>query len=105
MDFLEVYWTDVYKTGHKSMLPVGKILSNNSMMKMKVNFIKCDKTRNPATGEIIDFNVYSDNLNGAPLFIIDDICSNGGTFLGLAQKLKDKGAGDLHLIVTHGEWG
>lgn len=26
MDFLEVYWTDVYKTGHKAMLPKGSEL-------------------------------------------------------------------------------
>jgi hypothetical protein len=32
MDFLEIYWTDVYKTGHKPMLPTGSTLmySNNT---------------------------------------------------------------------------
>ena len=32
MNFLEIYWTDVYKTGHKAMLPEGSSLmySNNT---------------------------------------------------------------------------
>ncbi len=32
MNFLEIYWTDVYKTGHKPMLPEGSTLmySNNT---------------------------------------------------------------------------
>jgi nicotinamide phosphoribosyltransferase len=31
MDFLEVYWTDVYKTGHKPMLPAGSTLMNSNL--------------------------------------------------------------------------
>jgi ribose-phosphate pyrophosphokinase len=67
--------------------------------------IKCDKTRNTITGEIIGFEVYSDNLKGRDCIIVDDICSNGGTFMGLADELKKKNAGDLYLIVSHGEFG
>ena len=31
MNFLEIYWTDVYKTGHKPMLPAGSTLMNSNM--------------------------------------------------------------------------
>ena len=31
MDFLEIYWTDVYKTGHKPMLPKGSSLMYSNL--------------------------------------------------------------------------
>lgn len=70
-----------------------------------IEIVKCDKTRNTATGDITGFEVYADDLEGRDCIIIDDICSNGGTFLGLAQELKNKNAGNLYLAVTHGEFG
>ena len=32
---------------------------------------------------------------------MDDICDGGGTFIPLAQKLKDLGAKEVNLYVTH----
>lgn len=64
--------------------------------------IKCDKTRDTVTGKLSGFDVYTDNLQGKPCLIIDDICDGGGTFIGLAEKLKKKNAGSLYLYVTHG---
>jgi len=34
--------------------------------------------------------------------IVDDICDGGGTFLGLAEELKECNSGDLYLAVSHG---
>ena len=31
MNFLEIYWTDVYKAGHRSMLPAGSILMSSNL--------------------------------------------------------------------------
>jgi len=64
--------------------------------------IRCDKSRNIETGAIEDFNVYADDLEGKDCIIVDDICDGGGTFLGLGEALKRKGAGNLYLIVSHG---
>jgi len=64
--------------------------------------IKCDKTRDARTGNISGFEVYADNLGKLPCLIVDDICDGGGTFLGLAQKLEQKNAGDLYLAISHG---
>lgn len=64
--------------------------------------IKCDKTRDVSTGEITGFEVYAEDLKGKDCVIVDDICDGGGTFMGLAEELKAKNAGDLFLIVTHG---
>lgn len=66
------------------------------------NLIKCDKTRDVATGKIKGFEVYADDLGSMPTIIIDDICDGGGTFLGLAEELINKNCGKLYLIVTHG---
>lgn len=35
--------------------------------------------------------------------IVDDLCSRGGTFLLTASKLKEMGAAEIYLVVTHCE--
>ena len=83
---------------NKKIKDLGMYLSNFNVM----DIVKCDKSRNVKTGEITDFVVYIDDLKGRDVIIVDDICDGGGTFLGLGQKLKEKGAGKMYLVVTHG---
>lgn len=64
--------------------------------------IECGKRRDPATGALSGFDVYTDDLKGKDCVIIDDICDGGGTFLGIAEELRRKNAGDLYLVVSHG---
>jgi ribose-phosphate pyrophosphokinase len=64
--------------------------------------IKCGKKRNPDTGALSGFQVFCEDLKGKDCIIVDDICDGGGTFLGIAQELKKKNAGDIYLFVTHG---
>jgi ribose-phosphate pyrophosphokinase len=66
------------------------------------SIVKCDKTRDVTNGSISGFEVYSDDLEGKDAIIIDDICDGGGTFIGLADELRKKNAGKLHLVVSHG---
>ena len=68
----------------------------------KVTLIKCDKTRELSTGKITGFEVFSNDVEGRHCVIVDDICDGGGTFIGLAAKLKDMGATSVYLVVTHG---
>jgi ribose-phosphate pyrophosphokinase len=68
----------------------------------KLDVVKCDKTRDIRTGEITNFEVYADDLENRDCIIVDDICDGGGTFLGLVDKLYDKGAGNVYLAVSHG---
>lgn len=67
-------------------------------------YLKGDKKRDWRTGKIEGLeligNIPSENYN---VLIIDDICSRGGTFLHSAKKLKECGAGDIYLYVTHCE--
>lgn len=64
--------------------------------------IECSKIRDIKNGQLTGFTVYADDLEGKPCYIVDDICDGGGTFLGLAEKLKEKNCGPLFLIVSHG---
>lgn len=67
-----------------------------------VPVVEAGKVRDVKTGKLKDFRVYEDDLAGKPCVVVDDICDGGGTFLGLAEALKAKNAGELFLIVTHG---
>lgn len=64
--------------------------------------VECSKSRDVKTGKLTGFKVYEDDLNGKACLIVDDICDGGGTFMGLAQELKNKNAGPLYLAVSHG---
>jgi len=41
------------------------------------------------------------DFGGKDILIIDDICVYGGTFIGLAELLKNKNIGKLYLAVSH----
>jgi len=64
--------------------------------------VECSKNRDVKTGKLSGFKVYEEDLNGADCLIVDDICDGGGTFIGLAEELKRKNAGNLYLAVSHG---
>jgi len=67
-----------------------------------VDVVECSKSRDVKTGKLSGFKVYEDDLNGMDCLIVDDICDGGGTFVGLAEELKNKNAGKLYLAVSHG---
>lgn len=67
-----------------------------------VEVVECSKKRDVKTGALSGFKVYEDDLKGKHCVIVDDICDGGGTFLGLATALKEKNAGKLSLIISHG---
>jgi ribose-phosphate pyrophosphokinase len=86
---------------NKKVANVAKYLNNISGQDICV--VRADKLRNVATGQIIETTVYADDLTGKECYIIDDICSKGGTFCALAQVLKAKGASKVYLVVSHYE--
>lgn len=69
-----------------------------------VEVIQGYKTRNVKTGKIEKIGLlYDDDIHPMmPVFIVDDICDGGGTFLPLAEQLQSKGAHDINLVVSHG---
>lgn len=64
--------------------------------------VECMKERDVKTGALTNFKAMTDHLHGQTCFIVDDICDGGGTFAGTARMLKEKGAGKVNLIVSHG---
>lgn len=60
------------------------------------------KVRNTMNGKITSFNVDVEDFEGKDCVVVDDICDGGGTFVGLADKLKERNAGRLFLFVSHG---
>lgn len=63
---------------------------------------ECGKSRDVKTGKLSGFRVFDESLEDADCLIVDDICDGGGTFTGLAEALKNKGAGRLYLAASHG---
>ena len=41
------------------------------------------------------------DFEGKDILIVDDICVNGGTFIGLAKMLKERNVGKLYLAISH----
>lgn len=63
-----------------------------------------EKDRDFQTGEILQFLIRgSQNLGGRKVLIIDDLCSMGGSFYYAGKRLKEMGAGNIFLAVTHCE--
>ena len=75
------------------------------------NVIVCKKVRDFATGQIQDIKAHIEKQTNtpdkhAPLIIIDDLCSYGGTFIGAIKAIEnDLGITSKNnwLIVTHAE--
>lgn len=64
--------------------------------------VTCSKKRDAATGKLLDFEVDEHGgVEGKDLLVIDDLCDGGGTFVGLAPKLRDLNPKSLSLLVTH----
>lgn len=81
---------------------IQKAQQGTNMQNKASKLIQCTKLRDTVTGKLTGFDVFVDDLQGKDVFILDDICDGGGTFLGLAKKLKEKNSGNLYLATTHG---
>jgi ribose-phosphate pyrophosphokinase len=63
-----------------------------------------EKTRISTTGRIEGMALKDGAIPpGAKCIIIDDLCSAGGTFFMAGNILREKGAGDVVLVVSHCE--
>lgn len=72
---------------------------------IKKPYVFGNKVRDWNTGEIKGLDVIGDmeSIKDHNILIVDDICSKGGTFYHSAKKLKELGAKDIYLYVTHCE--
>lgn len=68
--------------------------------------IGADKIRDTKTGNITGtrLNFSPETVNGKEVFIVDDICDGGRTFIEIAKQMEAEGCkpASLRLVVTHG---
>lgn len=67
-----------------------------------IEVVECIKNRNPHTGKLSGFKVFSKELRGRVCFLVDDICDSGRTIVGVAAALKELHAEKIIFIVSHG---
>lgn len=69
---------------------------------VKIDALLCEKVRNVDTGVLEGFKVVNPEVfNGGEITLVDDLCDGGGTFIGLAPKLRELNPTKLRLVVTH----
>ncbi|MDE5583929.1 MAG: ribose-phosphate pyrophosphokinase [Ruminococcus sp.] len=61
------------------------------------------KKRDWKSGKITGLDIHGDSPTGKNIFIVDDICSYGGTVWHSALKLKELGCKDISVYFTHCE--
>ncbi len=66
------------------------------------DYLQAVKIRDVKTGNIVKCDIQCDDLAGKDVVLIDDLSDAGGSFIFLARKLKEKGAGNIILYTTHG---
>ena len=68
--------------------------------KLNVGLAIVDKRR-PAPGKSQVMNIIG-NVKGKNCLLVDDIIDSGGTIVNASKALKEKGAKDVYVYVTHG---
>lgn len=87
---------------NKGLLLVAPDKGSVNRYRDKYFTIVCDKVRNEATGELQGFQATpKEDVTGRDLLVIDDLCDGGGTFVGLAPKLRELNPNTMSLLVTH----
>ena len=66
-------------------------------------YVHATKNRDYATGQLLSNSIPAILGDYDHVFVIDDICDGGGTFLLLADSIRKQNiSSNLHLFVTHG---
>lgn len=82
----------------KKIQAVAKKISNAGK---PIHILYGRKTRELATGRIVATEIQGQVENNSCV-ILDDICDGGKTFIEIARVLKNDGAKNIYLYVTHG---
>lgn len=67
-------------------------------------YICCEKQRDITTGNLLQFSIAKSKVEPCPgkIVVVDDLCDGGGTFLGIAELLKNTfNPESLVLVITH----
>ena len=87
------------KGAAKKIYKLQQVLDNRTIATF---VIEADKKRDVSTGRILETTLPEDfDYVGKTFYIVDDLCDGGGTFIPLAKHLKERGAKEVNLYVTH----
>jgi len=81
---------------YKKIFSLCQYLNHNGLISL------CNKHRDVSSGNITGISCDTEDFGGKDLYIIDDICDGGGTFVLLAKELRNRNCGKINLIVSHG---
>ena len=84
----------------KQVFPAFTRYANNMLMRP---YIVCSKVRDVETGKITSFSIdkVCEYKEGNEIIVVDDLCDGGGTFVGIAAKLRELKPSKLTLAITH----
>ena len=100
--YLTSYITSMLVVQNKDMLLVAPDKGSINRYGGRHFAVVCDKARNESTGELQGFRATpKEDVAGRDLLVMDDLCDGGGTFIGLAPKLRELNPKSLSLLVTH----
>lgn len=69
-------------------------------IKFEGEVYSASKSRDLVTHKLTQV-IENEDFEGKDILVIDDLCVFGGTFVGLANLLKERNAGKLYLAVSH----
>ena len=92
--------SELFKENDKLLLVAP---DKGAMMRYELPFaVVCSKVRDESTGKLLDFKAEASiPVEERDLLMIDDLCDGGGTFVGLAPKIREFKPKSLSLLVTH----
>lgn len=102
------YFKDDYKNKFVLISPdVGAApLIKKASSKMGLPFLLCNKTRDYSKNNVIEEVQVIGNqqkyLEGRTAIIMDDICDTAGTIQAVIDTIKNKGAKEVIVLITHG---
>lgn len=108
MDYIDEAIQDIYShNGGANASPLVTFFPDEGAMKRYADTVGLRyafgiKRRNWETGKIEGLDIQNkEAVAGKDVLIIDDICSYGGTFYHSAKALKEAGAANIYLYVSH----
>ena len=99
-----VYYGANHFRSYQMILPdTGAVKRYRSNGDVPNNIIIGEKVRDVDTGKIVSIKIKNpEALTGEPLLIQDDLCDRGGTFIGLAEAVKEiNPEADINIFVCH----
>ena len=106
MATMEFFYREIVKPNENNLDIVAVLPDNGARSRYQPSslpFIVCGKERDPETGKLLSFTVDAGETDckDKDLVVLDDLCDGGGTFVGLAPKLRKLEPKSLSLLVTH----